>query len=199
MAARTRSASASGTNVTTLSTLSALSSSARSSSSTTTRGSWTPTASARDSLTPYAGTSAFVCAENSATPFRTNLCTALPFGEVAATEWTGESSRGWCTTTRSAPHSTASSTTAGAGSTANITRLTSWSGSPHTRPTASHCSAQDGSYQASRSAVTLRTDTAIARTVVGWSRRVPPSDGPRGDTPGPAAATVTRAQPFTAR
>ena len=50
---------------------------------------------------------------------------------------------------RSAPHASASSTTAAVGSTASITRRTGAAGSPHTVPGASHDSAVEGGNQVS--------------------------------------------------
>src|SRR3954471_9270353 len=61
---------------------------------------------------------------------------------------------GWCTMSMSAPQSTASWATAGAGSTANITRWTSSAGCPPTSPTASQPSAVAGGYQSSSRATT---------------------------------------------
>ena len=98
---------------------------------------------------------------------------------VAATPCTAVSSSGWCTTTRSAPHASASSTTAGAGSTAKRTFATGWSGSPHTSPTASQDSAVAGSYQPSSSAFTSERDRVMGASLGRVSRKDAEDQGSR--------------------
>ena len=106
-----------------------------------------PSAVASASETPPTAWSALVCAVSSAHPAFARVARVRPFGVVAAKPCTGFRKSGWCTTSRSAPHSAASAATAGAGSTANMTFLTSVAGSPYTRPTASQSSAVSGGYQ----------------------------------------------------
>ncbi len=81
-------------------------------------GRWSarPSASASTVETPGSATSAFVCPTHSAISARTSAVTDAPLADVVATEWTPRSSSGWCVTSRSAPHSRASSMTARVGS-----------------------------------------------------------------------------------
>ena len=150
MAVRTASAESTGTKTTTLS-------SGPAGAGRMGARSVSPSARASDSETPDTAWSALVWAASSAQPPAVRVCRVRPLGVSAATELTGVRNSGWCTTSRSAPHSTASRATSTVGSTANITRATSADGSPATSPTASHESAVRGGYQAcSRSTTSAR-------------------------------------------
>ncbi len=94
---------------------------------------------------------------------------------------------GWWVTTSWAPSATASSATSWTGSTANRTRVTSASGSPHTVPTASHCSARSGA-RGRRARRGLQTDGARDKATWEGARPTrPPPQGAGPALPPPAA------------
>ena len=139
MASRRWSASSAGTNTTSLSMAGPVApvSGARSVS---------PRARPIASETPSTARSALVWAVSRAQPAPARALIVRPLGVVAANPCTGFRNRGWCTNSRSAPHSAASAATSGAGSTANSTLPTVAAGSPYARPTASQESAVSGGY-----------------------------------------------------
>ncbi|MDQ1201110.1 hypothetical protein QE449_001728 [Rhodococcus sp. SORGH_AS303] len=121
-----------------------------------------PSSVASASDTPGCAESALVWAVNRAHPAVIRRCTNAPLGVWAPTVSTPRSSSGWCTTSRSAPAVIASSTTAAVASTANITVVTEFAGSPHTRPTESQLSASRGGYAASStSMISARVGAAV--------------------------------------
>ena len=109
------------------------------------RTSLSPSASASASLTPGRATSALVCATYSATPLRDQpMHDPALRGRRGHRVGAAEEQR-MVGDQQLRTLAIASSATASTGSTAKWTRLTSAAGSPQTRPTESHDSAQAGS------------------------------------------------------
>ena len=114
---------------------------------------------------PSAGTSALVWAVSSAVPARTELWSSRPFAVVRSDRAApGPSSSGWWTTdeVRTDPPRASSATACTELDREEHRGGPPAPGSPQTSPTRSQGSAQEGSYQLSRSAVTSASRTRAA-------------------------------------